>query len=78
MEQHIGTYVVRDKRGQIHNVDEFQEMVDATSIADARRKYVGGLKRLSLNGQSVNYISDSEFELVATGERLAVVKHPSD
>jgi len=61
-----------DGSGHVY-VDEYQEFIDITTHGDTTRRYAPGLKRLELrDGGAVNFIDDRTFEVVATGERLAI------
>ena len=75
MEQLVRKYRCSYERGGEIKVLEYQDMIDATTMGDPHRKYVPGLKRLELEtGGAVNFIDDDTFEIVATGERLTVLK----
>jgi hypothetical protein len=50
-------------------------MIDATTMGDQHRKYIGGMKRLELEGGGpVNFIDDDTLEVVTTGEKLTIQK----
>lgn len=74
MEKHIRTHRVRSEDGSILEVDEYQEFIDVTTISDTAIQWAPGMKRLELSdGGAVNYLDDSTFQIVATGEKLAVL-----
>lgn len=73
MEQKVGSFKAQRPNGEVVIIDEYQEFIDATSLGDATRKYVPGLKRLVLrDGGAVNFIDEKTFQVVATGEQLII------
>lgn len=74
MERKVRTLSAARPNGETLVVHEFQSFIDATTYDSPVRQWLPGLKRLETqNGRAVNFIDESTFELVATGERLKVL-----
>ncbi|MDQ4120711.1 MAG: hypothetical protein M3209_04605 [Acidobacteriota bacterium] len=70
--EYTGEIIAIDENGREYRVLEFTEYHDASTFTTPN-VWEEGLKELKLSdGSLINKISDTEFEVVATGIRLRV------
>jgi hypothetical protein len=63
-----GELILRGTDGKNYRVLEFTEFWDATTIHDSHRKWTPGALSYKLpNGESVNLLSDGNYQIVRTG-----------
>jgi hypothetical protein len=74
MERRVGIHKATREDGSIIQVEEYQEFIDVTSFSDSAKRWAPGMKRLELeDGSAVNFIDERTFEIVESGERLALL-----
>lgn len=74
MEKLVRTIRAQGADGAVVTINEYQEYIDTTSISDTSTQWTPGLKRLQLsNGGAVNFVNETTFEIVATGEVVTAI-----
>lgn len=74
MERQIDRFDAKTDDGRVFSVVVYQEFIDATSIGDKARKWIPGMKRITLSdGSPVNYIDANTFKVFGTDEIIRKV-----
>ena len=68
-------FKVRTSDGTIYDAVVVQDRIDDTSMGDAQKSFIYGLKTLMLeDGRVMNRIDNETFQIVESGEKVTRVK----
>jgi hypothetical protein len=71
MEREIDKFYAESKDGEAYLVIEYEKIVEFNALGSRRTQFAGGPRRLVLaDGRHVNQISENEFEISDSGERI--------
>lgn len=60
-----------DSDGRAYTIDEHTTYIGVSTLDATGPQWLPGLKQLSVDGEPVNSISETEYEIVRTGLRLS-------
>ncbi|MBU0723423.1 MAG: hypothetical protein KJ904_12345 [Alphaproteobacteria bacterium] len=75
MEREIDRFYAVSKDGESYLVVEHEKIIEFNALGSPRTQYFGGSRRLALvDGSPVNQISNTEFEILDSGERIQKIE----